>query len=154
MGSSSTLNVTGPATIVISSGLLGMDSSTSLIVDATGGPVNIYITESTPDATSEIQMDSSSTIHSTTNNPTDITIYVHGEGQVNLDSSSQVYAGIYAPNSAIQLDSSSEIFGAVVGSTVYMDSSAMIHFDEALLRVPSSGGEPQPMEIQSWRIVQ
>ena len=134
-----------------------MDSNSKLIIDATapgGGHVDIYLTDSSGDPESELEMDSNTIIRSTTYSPTDITIFVHGKGEVELDSNVQIYAGIYAPNSEIELDSNSEIFGAVVGSTIELDSNAKIHFDEQLLLVPRPGAEEQPMEILSWRVVQ
>ena len=151
------LNIIGPATIVISGDDLEMDSNSALIIDATapgGGHVDIYLTDSSGDPESELEMDSNTIIRSTTYSPTDITIFVHGKGEVELDSNVQIYAGIYAPNSEIELDSNSEIFGAVVGSTIELDSNAKIHFDEQLLLVPRPGAEEQPMEILSWRVVQ
>ena len=151
------LYITGPATIVISGDDLEMDSNSALIIDATapgGGHVDIYLTDSSGDPESELEMDSNTIIRSTTYSPTDITIFVHGKGEVELDSNVQIYAGIYAPNSEIELDSNSEIFGAVVGSTIELDSNAKIHFDEQLLLVPRPGAEEQPMEILSWRVVQ
>ena len=49
-----------------------------------------------------------------------------------FDSNVDITAQIYAPDAAIEVYSSAEIFGSLVADTLFMSSNPMVHFDEAL----------------------
>ena len=50
-------------------------------------------------------------------------------GALNVGSGSDVYANIYAPQSAITMSGSGDIWGSVVGKSVDMTGSSAIHYD-------------------------
>ena len=154
LDSNRTLLIEGPATIVISADALVLRSNAHLLIDGSGGPVNIYIVDSTPDSDSELLMRSNSTIHSITNDPTDITIHVVGDSEITLASNARIHAGINAPESEVHLSSNTKVYGAIVADTVKLSANAKVHFDLKMLRQPDPNGELLPMEILSWRIVQ
>src|SRR5205085_8968780 len=53
-------------------------------------------------------------------------------GPVNIGSSAALYADIYAPQSAITLSGTGDIYGSVVGLSINMTSTSAIHYDLAL----------------------
>ena len=60
--------------------------------------------------------------------------------QVRLWSSLEAAAVIYAPARYVWLDSSLQLYGAVIGRQVYVDSSVKVHYDEALSAIGMGGG--------------
>lgn len=133
--SGSDLLVVGPATIVARSAVLGSNSSWQ--VDATNGPVEIYVED-------DFVMNSNTTIASLDQSPLDIQLYLESDNvidpnlyvdldYVDLDSNASFYGTIYAPNANIEINSNFELFGAIVAYDLHLDSNSKIHFDEALL---------------------
>ena len=53
-------------------------------------------------------------------------------GGVSIGSSSDLYATIYAPQSAVTLSGSGDLYGSIVGLSVSMTGSSAIHYDLAL----------------------
>jgi hypothetical protein len=53
-------------------------------------------------------------------------------GGVTISSSAALYANIYAPQSAVTLSGSGDIYGSVLGLSVDMTGSSGIHFDLSL----------------------
>ena len=53
-------------------------------------------------------------------------------GTANVTSHDAFYGVIYAPNTTVQLDGSSNYYGAVVGKTLTVTGSAQGHYDELL----------------------
>lgn len=151
MESSATVQVTGPATIVFDSFTIG--SNAEFLVDATNGPVEIYVL-------GDFVMNSNTLISSDTYTPADITINLLSDNildpgldvdldEVDFDSNAQLYGTVYAPNAAIEINSNFELFGALVGRTVHLDSNARVHFDEALLQ--ANQGDEINFETVAWR---
>ncbi|MBL9209395.1 MAG: hypothetical protein JNL92_02955 [Opitutaceae bacterium] len=67
-----------------------------------------------------------------------------------FDSNVQVYGCIYAPNAAITLNSNTDIFGAMIGNTIELDSNAEVHYDESLANVGNMGG----LRVTRWKELQ
>ncbi len=135
------LEVIGPATLVFSS--LTIDSNSQIIVDATNGPVEIYVE-------GDFVLNSNAIIASTAYNPSDITLNLLSDNvidpnvdvdldEVDFDSNAQLYGTLLAPNASIEINSNFELFGSLVARRVHLDSNSKIHFDEALLGATSNG---------------
>jgi hypothetical protein len=62
---------------------------------------------------------------------------------ITMNSSSQMYAAVYAPYAFVHITGSSQFLGAVVGYTVKSDSSGGYSFDRALLTY--GGATPTPV---------
>ena len=60
--------------------------------------------------------------------PSNLQFLVQSSGFVNVNSNGQLFGFIYAPTSVVNLNSA--VFGGVVGSTVYLNSGAAVHFDQ------------------------
>jgi len=131
----SPLEVIGPATLVFSS--LRVDSNSEIIVDASNGPVEIYVEH-------DFVLNSNAMIASDTYTPADITINLLSDNVINpqqqvdldevdFDSNAQFCGVLYAPSAYVEINSNFELFGSLVARRVHLDSNSKVHFDEALL---------------------
>lgn len=146
-----TLNVVGPANLVINS--LDLRSGGRIVVDPTNGPVTLYVLDN-------FLMNSNTSMASTRSWPRDLRINLLSDNVINpevdvdldvvdFDSNSKIFGYVYAPNAAITLDSNFEMFGSLVARSLDIDSNARFHFDEALIAATASG-DPE-FETVSWR---
>jgi hypothetical protein len=153
LDSNSTLYVEGPAILVFET--FEISSNAEMEIDATGGPVEIYVI-------GDFIMDSNTLITSTTNTPADVEINLLSDNildpqeevdldDVDFDSNAQLYGTIYAPNAMVEINSNFELFGALMARRVHLDSNAKVHFDEALMNV--SNDEESVLETVAWRKV-
>jgi hypothetical protein len=62
--------------------------------------------------------------------PSSLKFRVAGSGNVSLIGNNGVYADIYAPQSAVFIDSNKHLYGVVIGKTLTLDSNAQLHVDE------------------------
>lgn len=137
----STINITGPATVVFDS--LQISSTAKINVNATAGPVAIYVQNN-------FIMSSNAMIASTTKRPLDVSLILNSDNiidpdgivdldQIDLSSNSQIYGTIYAPNASITVNSNFELFGALIAKKVWLDSNSLLHFDEQLANIGNNG---------------
>ena len=104
------------------------------------GPVNLYVT-------GEFKLASSTRM--TTERPADLTVHVTGTTEVKLESSAIMHGLINAPNARVYLDGSIVVYGAVLGKTVKIKGSAIVHYDRAIV---GDGGESSySVSFLSWR---
>jgi hypothetical protein len=137
----STINITGPATVVFDS--LQISSTAKINVNATNGPVAIYVQNN-------FIMSSNAMIASATKRPLDVALILNSDNiidpdgivdldQIDLSSNSQIYGTIYAPNASITVNSNFELFGALIAKKVWLDSNSLVHFDEQLANIGNNG---------------
>jgi hypothetical protein len=135
------VNVTGPATLVFDS--LVLRSGSSIVVDESNGPVNIYVVNN-------IVMNSNTTIHAVDYKPSAIIMNLLSDNifdptvQVNLDnvtfdSNSTLYGTVYAPTAAVVIDSNFQVYGGIIAKRVDLRSNSRVHFDQALTRITAPG---------------
>jgi hypothetical protein len=72
------------------------------------------------------------------NRPSNLRFRVLGNGSVTIKGNYGIEADVYAPQSAVLIDSDKHLYGRVIGRSVRIDSNAQVHFDESL--VPATGG--------------
>ena len=65
-------------------------------------------------------------------NPEDLIIFVSSIEDVTINSSTDFYGVIYAPNAHVINNSSVGYFGAIFGQEVTLNSSVVVHYDETL----------------------
>jgi hypothetical protein len=141
------LKLIGPATIVIDD--LSLLSNSNLLIDATGGPVEIY-------GTGDFELNSNSTVTTLSDQAKDISLYLTGDTDakpaplISFKSNSEFTGTIYAPEADIALSSNFEVFGAVMAESVKLESNASVHFDEDLMYL--DGVEPDYEQL-SWRVL-
>jgi hypothetical protein len=140
------LKVLGPAVLVIDD--FALLSNSNLLIDATGGPVEIY-------ATGDFELKSNSTFTTLSNQAKDVACYLTADTDatpaptVTLKSNAEYTGTIYAPNADLVLSSNFEVFGAVMAESVELASNASLHFDEDLMYI--DGVEPDYEQL-SWRV--
>jgi hypothetical protein len=146
-----TLTLTGPGNIVISN--LVTNSNANIIIDATNGPVTLYVLDN-------FILDSNSTIHSTDNKPSNVRLNLLSDNVVNpevtvqldvvdFNSNSSIYGTVLAPNAHILLDSNFALYGSLMARSLDVDSNSTFHFDEDLMNSTANGNPT--FETLSWR---
>jgi Tfp pilus assembly protein PilX len=152
LGTGSTLTVIGPARLVMDD--FELLANSEMWIDSTAGPVEIYVWD-------DFIMNSNTILAPQNYSPEDLAVNLNSDNIVNpsqnvqltevsFESNSQLYAMLFAPNAAVDIDSNFELFGSVVGKEVHLDSWSRIHFDEALLNVTTNGGNPTWVPV-CWR---
>src|SRR5882672_3675301 len=76
LATGSTLNVTGPATLICDS--LRLSSNSKIVVNASAGPVNIYVIN-------DFVMSSNTHIYPTSYSPSDLTVYLQSDNIIDPD---------------------------------------------------------------------
>jgi hypothetical protein len=118
---------------------LSMNSNSQLIIAAGAHVRLIFDTPENcnlPAGTAQFEMESNTQLTVTSGNPADLAILVMGSDtipttvQMNSNSNNKTFPVIiYAPRSAVELDSNATFLGAVAGKTVHMDSNAHVVSD-------------------------
>jgi hypothetical protein len=135
------LNVTGPATIVTTNFL--MRQNTQFRVNATNGPVKIYVYD-------DFVLSSNAQMFALDYDPDKLQLNLESDNVIDpdvtveldvidFDSNTKIFGTIYAPNAHIEVDSNLELFGAMMARSIDLDSNARVHYDENLARARSNG---------------
>jgi hypothetical protein len=141
------LRIVGPATVVVDD--LSVLSNGELVIDAAGGPVEIY-------STGDFDLRSNSYLTATSAQAKDVSIYLTGDTDASpaptiaLNSNAEFTGTIYAPNADLVLESNFHLYGAVMAEEVELASNAELHFDEDLLY---QDGVLPDYEQLAWRIL-
>lgn len=139
--SSGALSISGSTTVTLSAGTYNYSSlsiSGSGRLTATGA-VKIYVSGAVSIAGNGISTSSSA--------PPNMIIYVTGSDSVAISGNAALYAGVYAPNSAVSKSGNGQLYGAVVANTFTQSGNANLHYDEALQDVASDSTETSML---SW----
>jgi hypothetical protein len=136
------LVVTGPATIVADR--FELASNSELIVDADGGPVDIYVIN-------DFVLNSNTLIASSTFTPADVDVELDPD-EIGFESNAQLFGTLYAPQAAIEIDSNFELFGAIVARRLTLDSNSRVHYDQALLQETEEEGSSSFQRL-CWRMI-
>ena len=145
--SDSHIEIQGPARVVVDD--LTMVSNSTLTIDATFGPVELY-------ATGDFDLRSNSELVTKTDRPHDAMIYLSGDNvdgtppnKIKWDANSEYIGVIYAPEAALEFDAQFELFGSVMGYNVQLNANSAVHYDVSLL-FDDTNGDPE-FETLSWR---
>jgi len=152
VGSNTVLTITGPATILCQSMLIG--SGSQIVVDSTDGPVEFYVQD-------DFVMNSNTTISANSGRPADVGLFLETDNiidpdstvdldEVDFDSNAKLFGTVYAPNAHVEINSNFELFGSLVAKSIHLDSNSYLHFDEALL---DGGGDEEGADFVrvAWR---
>jgi len=117
-----------------------------LIVDATDGPVKIYITDNvTVSAPSGIRLEYR---NSTNIMPEDLQIYASKDVErIKLTGVSDCYGVIYAPDTLFEMTGNSEHSGGVVAEEIKITGNAHFKYDVNLKKLESTG----TLTVGSWQ---
>ena len=142
------LVIRGPGTLVFDDLLL--DAEAELIVDPTGGRVDIYIENS-------VSFAAGSLINCLSTNPALLTMMVSksvattAADNVLLNAKGQFYGTLYAPRSNVKIAAQFEVFGAAVAQRLTLSNGGKLHVDAEL--AANSTASPLPRMV-SWRIIE
>ncbi len=142
VSSSGALSISGNNTVTLAAGTYNYSS---LSISGNGqlvasGAVKIYVSGSISIAGNGISTSSSK--------PPNMLIYATGTSNVSLSGNGVMYAGIYAPNSAVSNSGNGELYGGVVAKTYTQSGNGNVHFDQALQNVAGSGNSTTML---SWK---
>ncbi|MFZ5995517.1 MAG: DUF7305 domain-containing protein [Thermodesulfobacteriota bacterium] len=118
-----------------------LHNGATLNVDATAGPVNIYLTGG-------LDAKNGSAIN-ITGAPPDFTIYSNSTDKIDFKHGSTFKGTVYAPYADIDMKNSSEVYGILWGRTVDIKNSGQFFFDTSLKDKFASND----ISIVSWREV-
>ncbi len=136
--------LTGPGTIVVDA--LSVIDNASLSIDATGGPVKIYVTGA-------LDVLDAGKIEPQNHDPSQLTILVSDVApDVHIESTASVTGVLYAPDRSLFLSGSAQLLGSLVANDLTMSGSSAVHFDENLLS--GAGIGDSTLEVVCWRLVQ
>jgi hypothetical protein len=144
--SNTSVTIQGNVTLYVN-GNFSMNSNSNIIF-ATGATLTIYVTE-------RFGLDSNTTINDG-GIPANLRIYsnkqsaTNSDYQINLNSNSGFRGTVYAPKTAIEINSNAHIYGAARGKYVNMRSNGTFNYDEELGRL-QGGGAPEGYNLLYWR---
>lgn len=120
---------------------IDLKNGSALNIDATAGPVNIYLTGS-------LNTHNSATIN-LNGLPPDFTIYSNSTAKIDFKHGSTFKGTVYAPYAPVDMKNSSEVYGLIWANTVDIKNSGQFFFDTALKDKFTS----DDISIVSWREV-
>ncbi len=146
------LIVSGGGTATLANGTycfnsIALSGGSKLVVN---GPVVVYLL-------SFLAMSGGSIVNNTLN-AANLQLLSSGTGQgtISLSGGSGGYMTIYAPGTEVDLSGGSEVFGAIVGSSVNISGDSKVHLDKALNNSPGlqGGVVTATVKRESWTLVQ
>lgn len=142
VASSGALSISGNTTVTLAAGTYNYSS---LSITGNGrltatGPVTIYVGGTVSIAGNGISTSSSK--------PPNMLIYSTGSSSVSFSGNANLYAGVYAPNSAVTNSGNGQIYGAIVARTYSQSGNGIIHYDEAL---EDAGSSSSSTSMLSWK---
>jgi hypothetical protein len=155
LGPGAKVLVKGPQTLVISSLVLGQGAELSF--DTTLGKVEVHVTD-------YMNLAASTKLNNLSEEPAKLRMLIsasqtldrNGDGipdpPVSLGVAGKLHATMYAPEAALTLPSSLELFGAVTAASLVLNENSRVHFDQALLENDGSG--PQVRQQLAWRVLE
>ena len=102
-----------------------------LEIDATAGPVNIYLNGIFDAEDGELEAKNGSAINNLSQ-PTDFSIFSNSDQDIIFKHDSTFKGMIYAPNADVQLNNSAGVYGLILGKTVGINNAGGFYFDEAI----------------------
>ncbi|MBW2559706.1 MAG: pilus assembly PilX N-terminal domain-containing protein [Deltaproteobacteria bacterium] len=125
-----------------------LKNGSTLQIDATDGPVNIYLSGTVDAEDGELEVKNGAVINSNFP-PTEFTIFSNAYQDITLKHSSDFKGMIYAPNAHIDLKNSAGVYGLIWGDSATIHNSGEFYFDEAIKDKYSSS--TYTVEIASWK---
>ena len=141
VGAESDLVVLGPATLVVND--LQLADQSKLVLDTTGGPVDIVVTGS-------LNANTGSIVETSGIDPSQAKLRFAGTSTVQLQGTAAFYGTVFAPDAQVNVGSQFEIFGSLVGENLALASGAKVHFDTYLGRLAEIAAMPEHL---TWRIL-
>ena len=151
--SNSVVTIQGNVTLYVN-GNFSMNSNSEIKL-ASGAKLTIYVT-------GNFTLDSNTQINNNTDLdnqriPSNLMIYSNAQSasdtdyKLSLNSNSGFRGVVYAPGTAVEINSNAHIYGSVRGSFVSMNSNGEFHYDEELSKTTGGSGNPNGYSLVYWR---
>lgn len=125
-------------------------NGSTLVVDATNGPVNVYLSGTIDTEEGDLEAKNGSQINNSAL-PTDFNLYSNSSQPIVLKHGSEFKGMVYAPAAPVSLMNSGDVYGLVWGNTVDIKNSGEFYFDTAFqTKFPSN---KYKLELFAWRDV-
>jgi len=106
-------------------------NGSTLTIDATSGPVNIYLSGTLDAEEGELESKNGSEINNLSQ-PTDFSIFSNSSQDIIFKHSSAFKGMVYAPNAHVEMKNSAGVYGLIWGNTATINNSGEFYFDEAI----------------------
>jgi len=108
-----------------------LKNGSTLEIDATSGPVNIYLSGSLDTQDGELEAKNGSVLNNLSQ-PTDFSIFSNSSEDIVFKHSSNFKGMVYAPNAHVDMNNSAGVYGLIWGNTATINNEGAFHFDEAI----------------------
>lgn len=108
-----------------------LKNGATLEIDATAGPVNIYLTGIVDAEDGELEAKNGSEINNLSQ-PTDFSIFSQSSQDIIFKHSSDFKGMVYAPNAHVEMKNSAGVYGLIWANTATIHNSGDFYFDEAM----------------------
>ncbi len=130
--------VRGPSTLVL--GSLVLDDGAELLLDNDTGRIEITVT-------GPVTLASSSEVVTNSQVPSNLLLAIAGESPAALEASSQFHGLVYAPDAAVSIGRTFEVYGVVMARSLAVAPYARLHFD-------SGYHSDELPKFLGWRLVE
>ena len=143
IGNGATLTITGPAEIVV--GNFSGASNANLIIDATAGPVTIYVEGS-------YSHGNGFAANAVPGSPMALAFMCTSNSSIVFPANTNIRGGYYAPDASIRFTSGGEAWGSFIGTRIVMAAGMRFHYDEALADhfVEETGHAGDEIDALAW----
>jgi hypothetical protein len=125
---------------------ISMSGQSQIIVDNSGGPVNVYVQGGGSSAGVSI---TGQGLSNPSGIPGNFRIWYGGTGEVKLSGQGTMTGVIYAPNAPVAVKGGAQLDGAVVGNTIDVVGNGTFLYDEALKKDSTLWWNPPIQQAQS-----
>jgi len=126
-----------------------LKNGSTLEIDATSGPVNIYLSGTLNAEEGDIEAKNGSAINNLSQ-PTDFSIFSNSSQDIIFKHSSAFKGMVYAPNAHVEMKNSAGIYGLIWGNTATIHNGGEFYFDEAIKdKYPSANN--YTINVLSWK---
>ena len=125
-------------------------NGSTLVIDATSGPVNVFLSGTLDTEDGDLEAKNGSQINNTAL-PTDFNLYSNSSQAIVLKHGSEFKGMVYAPAAPISLMNTGDVYGLIWGNTVDVKNSGEFYFDTAFqTKFPS---DKYGLTLVAWRDV-
>lgn len=124
-------------------------NGSTLEIDATSGPVNIYLSGTLDAEEGELESKNGSAFNNLSQ-PTDFSIFSNSSQDITFKHSTAFKGMVYAPNAHVELKNSAGVYGLIWGNTVTMHNSGEFYFDVAIKDKYLSPNN-HTIDVLSWK---
>ncbi|MCK4470072.1 MAG: pilus assembly PilX N-terminal domain-containing protein [Desulfobacterales bacterium] len=126
-----------------------LKSGSTLEIDATSGPVNIYLSGTLDAEDGELESKNGSALNNLSQ-PSDFSIFSNSSQDIIFKHSTAFKGMVYAPNAHVEMKNSAGVYGLIWGNTATIHNSGEFYFDEAIKDKYLSPNN-YTIDILSWK---